>query len=186
MRTVPRTLTSASSTGCSTETRTSACAARWKHGLRSHRVEEVVERLADVAHVQLGAAGDVLLLAVDERVDDGDLVAARDERIDDVRADEAGSSGHDRPHGSHPTDGRRMAVDVRHLRGARRLGEVDAGGAPPRAPRGRRRRRRRDARAGRDGARRGDPRPRPARRARRRRGRRRSCTSPRAPSTSTR
>ena len=67
--------------------------------LRTNGVEKVVERLADVADVQLGAGVDVLLRAADERVDDGDLVAARDERVDDVRADEPGSSGHDRPHG---------------------------------------------------------------------------------------
>ena len=67
-------------------------------GLGPNCVEEVVERLADVADVQLGAAAHVLGRAVDERVDDGHLVAARDERVDDVRADEAGSSGHDRPH----------------------------------------------------------------------------------------
>ena len=36
-----------------------------------------------------------------------------------------------------------MAADVRHVRGPRRLGEVDAGGAAPRAPRGGRRRGRR-------------------------------------------
>ena len=67
--------------------------------LGSHRREEVVERLADVAHVELRSGRDVLLAAVDERVDDGDLDATRDERVDDVRADEAGASGHDRPHG---------------------------------------------------------------------------------------
>ena len=42
--------------------------------------------------------GDVLALARREVVDDVHLVAARDERIGDVRADEAGASGDDRPH----------------------------------------------------------------------------------------
>ena len=68
-------------------------------GLGSHGVEQVVERLADVADVQLRAGGDVRFGAVDERVNDRDLVTTRDERIDDVRTDEAGSPGHDRPHG---------------------------------------------------------------------------------------
>ena len=66
-----------------------------EHGLGPNGVEDVVERLADVAHVELGAGCDVLLLAVDERVDHGDLVAPRDERVDDVRADESRASGDD-------------------------------------------------------------------------------------------
>ena len=69
-----------------------------EHGLGPNLVEEVVERVADVADVQDRAATHVLSRAVDERVDDGHLVAARDERVDHVRADEAGSSGHDCPH----------------------------------------------------------------------------------------
>ena len=66
-----------------------------EHGLGPNGVEDVVERLADVAHMELGAGGDVLLLAVDERVDHGDLVAPRDERVDDVRPDKTRASGDD-------------------------------------------------------------------------------------------
>ena len=66
-----------------------------EHGLGPNGVEDVVKRLADVAHVEHGAGGDVLLLAVDERVDHGDLVAPRHERVDDVRADESRAPGDD-------------------------------------------------------------------------------------------
>jgi len=67
--------------------------------LRPRLVEDVVEWLADVTDVELGLRRDVLARSADERVDDGDLVPARDERVDDVRADEARASGHHCPHG---------------------------------------------------------------------------------------
>ncbi len=133
--------------------------------LGPHLVEEVVDRLADVAHVELGPGRDVLLVAVDERVDDGDLVAACDERIDDVRADEAGSSGHDRPHG------RILLATVGWSRCSSRSRAWTARGSRRRrsscgAARGGRGRGRLHARARRDRARREDPRPRSSRRPR--------------------
>jgi hypothetical protein len=48
---------------------------------------------------QPGALVDVLAPARGEVVEDGDVVPTRDERIYDVRADEARSPCHDRPHG---------------------------------------------------------------------------------------
>ena len=67
-------------------------------GLRPHGVEHVVERLSDVADVELSTGCDVVLRAVYERIDDGDLGTLCDECVDDMRADEAGSSGDDGPH----------------------------------------------------------------------------------------
>ena len=61
-----------------------------------------VERLADVVLLQPGALVQELAAAGREIVDDGDVVAARDERIDEVRADEPGSSGNDGPHAPYP------------------------------------------------------------------------------------
>ena len=45
--------------------------------------------VADVGDDELGGRVDVLRLPVGEVVEDDDLVAAGDERVDDVRADEA-------------------------------------------------------------------------------------------------
>ena len=70
-----------------------------EHGLRPDLVEDVVERLADVALDERRARGDVLALAGRERVDDDDLVTARGERVDDVGADEAGAACDDHAHG---------------------------------------------------------------------------------------
>ena len=66
--------------------------------LRSGVVEHVAEVLADVALGERGLGAQVLALAGGEVVDDGDLVAAREQRVDDVRADEPGAAGDDRPH----------------------------------------------------------------------------------------
>ena len=60
--------------------------------------EEGVERLADVVLVQRRARVQILPPAGGEVVDDVDLVAAREQGIDDVRADEACSSRDDGPH----------------------------------------------------------------------------------------
>ncbi len=49
---------------------------------------------------QPGAFVDVLVAARGEVVEDGDVVPTRDERIYNVRADEARSPCHDRPHGA--------------------------------------------------------------------------------------
>ena len=70
-----------------------------EHRLRTQFVEHVVERLADVADLELGALGDVLALARHERVDDDDLVPACEEGVRHVRADEPGAPCHDDPHG---------------------------------------------------------------------------------------
>jgi hypothetical protein len=62
------------------------------------RVEQIGERLADVALVQGRARGQVLAPAGGEAVDDVHLVSACDERVDEMRADEAGSPGDGRSH----------------------------------------------------------------------------------------
>ena len=49
--------------------------------------------------MERGPVGHVLALPGRERVDDGDLVAAGDERVHDVGADEAGAACHHRAHG---------------------------------------------------------------------------------------
>ena len=67
-------------------------------GLRLEPGEEVLERLADVSNLQVGRCGDVLALALHQGVDDDDLVAAREERIHDMGADEPGSACDDRAH----------------------------------------------------------------------------------------
>src|SRR5204862_1667417 len=59
---------------------------------------------ADVAHVQLCVAPrQVLALAARQVVEHVDLVAAREEGVDDVRADEARASCHDRPQAPYGT-----------------------------------------------------------------------------------
>ena len=118
------TFTSASKVGRSTDVPTSACAARWRTTSGRISSKSRVERLADVVLVQRRRRVQVLAAAGREVVDDVHLVPARDERVDDVRADEARSSGDDRPHG------RILARDVRDLRGNGRLRQDDAGGAP--------------------------------------------------------
>jgi hypothetical protein len=60
--------------------------------------EDVAERLADVPLHELGASGDVLAQPAREVVDHQDVVAAREQRVGEVRADEARAAGHDRPH----------------------------------------------------------------------------------------
>ena len=60
-------------------------------------VEQAVEGLADVVLVHR-RGGDVLAAPGGEVVDDVDLVAALDQRIDDVRPDESRSPGDDGPH----------------------------------------------------------------------------------------
>ena len=69
-----------------------------EHGLRPELGEQVLERLADVAHPEVGGGGDVLALPLHERVDDDDLVAAREERIHDMGADEPGAACDHRAH----------------------------------------------------------------------------------------
>ena len=127
---------------------TSACAARWKTTSAS---TENGSRMSCSSSVAAGFT--VLALAGGEVVDDRHLVAARDERVDEVRADEAGASGDDRPH-----RGRIVGADVRHLRRTRRVREDDAGGAARRVAARAGADGARDARAGRHAARRGDPR----------------------------
>ena len=61
------------------------------------RVEHLVG-LPDVGDVQRRVAGDSLASPLREIVEDVHLVAARKQRVNDVRADEAGAPGHDRSH----------------------------------------------------------------------------------------
>ena len=60
-------------------------------------------RVADVGLLEAGAArqraAEVLALAGGQVVDDRDLVAAIEERVDEVRADEAGAAGDQGTHG---------------------------------------------------------------------------------------
>jgi dTMP kinase len=57
----------------------------------------------DVSFVHSRLSTDVLALSPREVVEDVHLVAARDQRIDDVRADEARASSDDRPHAPYRT-----------------------------------------------------------------------------------
>ena len=57
------------------------------------------ERLADVVLEQRRGGVHVLALAGGEVVDDRHVVAARDERVDEIRPDEARTACDDRPHG---------------------------------------------------------------------------------------
>src|SRR3954469_11403728 len=100
-------------------------------------------RLADVGTDELGAVAarvvEVRLAARREIVDDHHVVAAGDEGVDEVAADEAGSAGDERAHGlSVLRQPRRPLRD-----GARPPGATRAFGSP--AVRGRRRARRRSA-----------------------------------------
>ena len=54
--------------------------------------------VADVELVELGAGGEVVARAGGEVVDDVHLVAAREQRVDDMRADEARAACDERPH----------------------------------------------------------------------------------------
>jgi dTMP kinase len=71
--------------------------------LRADVAEQRPQVAPQVALVELGALGDLLPLAVREVVEHVHLVSARDQRVDDVRADEARASGHDRPHAPYRT-----------------------------------------------------------------------------------
>ena len=67
--------------------------------VRLRRVERGVRVAADVALVQHGAGRDVLALPGREVVEHVHLVAAREQGLDDVRADEASAPCDERPHG---------------------------------------------------------------------------------------
>ena len=71
-------------------------------GLRGEVEDDVrraeVEAVADVPLDERGGGVQVLALAGREVVDRDDLVAALDEPVDEVRPDEPGSTGDDRPH----------------------------------------------------------------------------------------
>jgi hypothetical protein len=60
--------------------------------------EHLGETLSHVALDESHALGQVLALAVGEIVDDRHLVAARQQRLDDMRADEPCAPCDDRPH----------------------------------------------------------------------------------------
>ena len=66
--------------------------------VRARRVEHAVGVGADVALVQRCVGQDVFPLPGGEVVEHVHLVAAGDERVHQVRADEARAAGHDRPH----------------------------------------------------------------------------------------
>ena len=65
--------------------------------------------IADIDRLERGAVRErpleVPALARAEVVDDGHLVPARDERVDEVRADEAGAAGYECLHGRRMVDG---------------------------------------------------------------------------------
>ena len=63
--------------------------------LRAEAIEEVLERVADVADLERHALGEVVAASAREVVDRKDLVAAPDERLDEVRADEPCAAGHE-------------------------------------------------------------------------------------------
>ena len=96
---MPRMLIFASWSGCATDTRTSACAARWKQtvGFTPAKSFSCGSRMSP--STKLRALGHVLALAAREVVEHDDVVAARDqERLCDVRADEPRSSGDENRH----------------------------------------------------------------------------------------
>ena len=84
--------------GRSTDVPTSACAARWTTSSGRISSNSGVERLADVVLVHRRGVVEVLAAPGCEVVDDVNLVAALDQRIDDVRADESRSPGDRRSH----------------------------------------------------------------------------------------
>ena len=96
---VPPTLIAASKAGSSSDLRTSICAARWKTVSRPRLGDQRRQRrgVADVELDQLGAGRqrpvEVLPPAGREVVDDRHLVAAREQRVDQVRADESRAAG---------------------------------------------------------------------------------------------
>ena len=68
--------------------------------LRPHLVEDAVGVGAEVGLVEARALRHVFAPAARQVVEDVHLVAARDERVGDVRADEARAPGDDRSHGA--------------------------------------------------------------------------------------
>ena len=89
-RTVPTTFRSASRAGSRTDVCTSVCAARWK--TTSIPLRSIPSRMSPATN----RAASLTYLAPAERevVDHGDLVAAGDEHVDEIGADEAGASGY--------------------------------------------------------------------------------------------
>ena len=113
---MPPTLIEASKAGSASERRTSICAARWKTTSGCAAGDQLGQRrrLADVELGQLGARRqrpvEVLAPPGREVVDHRHLVAAREQRVDQVRPDEAGAAGdqclHDAPILRGSADGR--------------------------------------------------------------------------------
>ena len=67
--------------------------------LRAYRLDELSESLvANIELVQRRRRSDVLACPGAEVVHDMDLLAAREQRVDEVRPDETSSARHDRPH----------------------------------------------------------------------------------------
>ena len=90
---MPTTLTSESNAGCSIDVPTSACAARWKTTSAS-----VSKGCANIVLEERGSPVDVVAAPRREVVEHDDLVAARQQRVDEVRADEPCPTGNERAH----------------------------------------------------------------------------------------
>ena len=89
--------------GCSVPKRTSALAARWKTKSCPATAARERRRVEQVAFDQpeAGVRGGALqepAAAGREVVVDGDLVAGREQQVDEIAADEAGTAGDERPH----------------------------------------------------------------------------------------
>ena len=96
---MPRTLTSQSRPGSSTEATTLAWAARWKIGCAaatSSTTAVSAGEVDDVELAQVAPRADPRGVAGGEVVDHRDRVAVLEQGVDHVRADEPGTAGDDR------------------------------------------------------------------------------------------
>ena len=92
---MPTTLTSESNAGRSIDVPTSACAARWKTSSAS-----VSKGCADVVLDEGRSPVDVVAATGRQVVEHDDVVSAREQRVDEVGADEPGPAGDERAHRS--------------------------------------------------------------------------------------
>ena len=97
---MPSTFVRASAAGSATDFRTSIWAARWKIDVGARLTDRLGDRVgvADVdlhePRAVLGCLVEVRALAGREVVEDGDRVAAGEQPVDEVRADEARAACH--------------------------------------------------------------------------------------------